>query len=173
VVKLPAQVYSLTIQGDERARRAVKTLMLRPRTVGNAPGAPASTVQRASRYGPLRVFFFDDNAFVEPPGFWTRGHSTADIFIDTLRPESIGSAKGPATLRLRAGPVASSVELSSGDWREQVTLEAGAEKEISLAEGRPAGWWLRVETHTGFRPAQHDPGNKDMRSLGVWVEAVP
>ncbi|HTM33925.1 MAG TPA: hypothetical protein VL263_21580 [Vicinamibacterales bacterium] len=173
VIELPAKVHSLMIQGDDRARRAVKTLMLRPRTVGNAPGAKASIVLRASRYGPLRMFFFDDNAFVEPPGFWTRGNSTADIFIDTLRPEPAGSETGHATLRLRAGPVASSVELSSGDWRETATLEAGAEKEISLPEGRPGGWALRLETRAGFRPAQHDPGNKDMRNLGVWVEVVP
>ena len=113
------------------------------------------------------MFFFDDNAFVEPPGFWTRGASVAEIFVDAP------GSPTPAALRLRAGPVPSAIVLSSGEWRQSVSLQPGESTVVTLPEGRPDGWPLTLETTSAFRPAQHDAGNTDMRNLGVWVEAAP
>jgi len=171
IFTLPAQVHSLTIQGDERARASLNGITLRPRAVGPAPQAPAALVRRASRYHDLRVFFFDDNVFMEPPGFWTRGSSVADVFVDVAAPGEPIPTGRPATLRLRAGPVATSVRLSTLGWSADVSLQAGEERLVPLPGGWPSGWPLRLETRTGFRPAQFDPGTADMRNLGVWVEA--
>ena len=152
------------IQGDERARGTVTTVRLRPRRIGDAPGARPALVQRASRYGRARIFFFDDNAFVERPGFWTRGDSAADVFVDPAPPGLFESMKRRASLRLRAGPVASSIDLSSGDWRQVVTLEPGAETVIQLPDGHRSGWPLRLETRAAFRPAQHDGKQRHAQS---------
>lgn len=168
-VMLPLLVHSLTIEGDEAARGSVGRLTLIPSVVGNAADAPARQARRASRYGRLRVFFLDDNAFMEPPGFWTRGRSATDLFVDAPE-DGEDQAGSPPMIRVRAGGVAATVALSSLDWHTEMTLEPGASQEVELPAGRPSGWPLRIETSSGFRPAEHDPASTDRRNLGVWVE---
>jgi hypothetical protein len=136
-----------------------------------AADAPSRLARRAARYGALRVFFFDDNAFMEPPGFWTRGRAETDVFVDTAT-MTPGEIAGPAVLLLRAGPVPTSAELAVGEWRARVELEPGQTQRVALPDGWPAGWPVHVSTATGFRPADHDPTTKDVRNLGVWVEAA-
>jgi hypothetical protein len=172
VLTLPAGVASLAIHGDDRARASVTRLMLRPRAARNAAGAHSGEARRASRHGRVRVFFFDDNAFVEPTGFWTRGGSATDVFVDAVPPGTTAVPAAQTVLRLRAGPVVSSIEVSSGEWRQSVSLEPGEARLVPLPD-RAVGWPLRLVTMTGFRPAQHDPGNQDLRNLGVWIEVVP
>jgi hypothetical protein len=168
LLALPLQVHSLTIAGDDAARASVGALRLRPRHVGNADGATPALARRASRYGPIRVFFLDDNTFMEPPGFWTRGLAATTVFVDT---EQAGRPPGPPpALRVRAGAVSTTVTLTSREWREKRTLDAGATATLALPPVAAGGWLLRIETDSGFRPAQHDASSQDWRNLGVWVE---
>jgi hypothetical protein len=170
-VMLPLLVESLTIEGDEAARTSVGRLTLVPATVGNVADAPRRQARRASRYGRLRVFFLDENAFMEPPGFWTRGRAATDLFVDAPEDGALPAGPPPA-IRVRAGAAPVDVMLSSLDWRIEMTLEPGASQEVSLPKGRTSGWPLRIETSGGFRPAEHDPGSQDWRNLGVWIENV-
>lgn len=172
-VTLPATAHSLTVQGDDRAKSSVTRVVLHPIRVGPAAGAPRQWVRRGTRYGPLRVMFFDDNAFMEPPGFWTRGSAATALFVDTLDAGSATeTASGPAAFRVRAGPVPAHVAVSTGEWRQVLDLQAGETTLVELPSGHPRGWPVQIETSTGFRPAEHDPASKDVRNLGVWVEAA-
>ena len=168
-LRLPVLAHSITIRGDETARSAVSRLTLRPRAV-RPPGAAAHAgyARRASRYGRVRVFFLDDDAFMEPPGFWTRGAADTTVVIDA-DPEA---AKEGLTMRVRAGAVPATVLLSSGAWSSSLSLAANGMREVALpplADGQDA-WRLTLETSAGFRPGDHDPKSSDLRNLGVWVE---
>jgi hypothetical protein len=167
VVHLPVRVHSLTIRGDDTARAAVSRVTLRPHVSADWTALDVRRLaRRASRYGNARVFFLDDNAFMEPPGFWTRGKAATGLVIDA-------DGRVPAALNFRAGAVATDATISSGAWSESVSLAPGETRSITLPALDDAdGWVVRIETATGFRPAQHDPSSKDLRNLGVWV-AVP
>jgi hypothetical protein len=51
-------------------------------------------------------------------------------------------------------------------------LEPGGTGDVRLPSRARPGWTVRIQTDTGFRPAQHEPGNQDWRNLGVWVEVA-
>ena len=165
VLQLPVRVQSVTIVGDEEARRSISRIDLRPRLLGDATGSRASGFALwASRQGAARVFFLDTGAFMEPGGFWTRGASRTQVVIDAN-----GSAV-PPTLVVRAGPVPTTAELISGDWAESLRLSPGEQRHVRLPALHGAEAWLvEVVTSEGFRPAWHDPASRDMRDLGVWI----
>jgi hypothetical protein len=165
VLHLPVRVHSLTILGDDDARRSISQIELRPRKLRDETASDTTRFGlRATRYGAARVFFLDNNAFMEPGGFWTRGESSTEVVID-------GSAPGsPPSLLVRAGAVQTTTELISGDWAESLRLSPGEERHVQLPALHDADAWLvEIVTSEGFRPAQHDPGSRDMRNLGVWV----
>jgi hypothetical protein len=169
VLHLPVLAHSVTIQGDETARAAVSRVVLRPRSI-RAPDARLTSdyARRASRYNRARVFFLDDDAFMEPPGFWTRGGADTTLVVDA---DAEASSAGFG-LRVRAGAVATSLAISSGAWSASLTLAANETREVALpplGPGRDA-WVVTLVSGPGFRPGQHDPANPDLRNLGVWVE---
>lgn len=170
IVDLPVRVHSLTIRGDEEARRSVPRLTLRPRSVFEPGQRAEGQALRASRYGPTRIFFLDDNTFMERPGFWTRGSSTASLIVDARRPDGDGRDL-PVVLVVRAGALATTAEFSVGTWRERVELSARGEATVTLPpRGEAPNWQLTIRSGPGLRPIEHDPGNRDVRNLGVWVE---
>ena len=168
-VHLPVRVHSLTIRGDAAAIAAVSTVKLHPRSIDPPHDRLAATyARRAGRYGRARVFFLDDDAFVEPPGFWTRGRADTEVIVDA---DPDASAHG-LKMRIRAGAVATTLNLSSGPWSESVALTSGETRELSLPALGPGqhAWVLTLVTGPGFRPGLLDPKNQDLRHLGVWVE---
>ena len=170
IVDLPVHVHSLTIRGDEEARRSVSRLTLQPMSVFGPGRRAEGQALRASRYGAARIFFLDDNTFMERPGFWTRGRSSASIIVDALRPDGEGRDV-PIALVVRAGPLATSAEFSMGTWTERVELAAHGEATVVLPpRGGAPNWQMTIRSGPGFRPFEHDPGSRDPRNLGVWVE---
>lgn len=163
VLRLPVLVHSITIRGDERARASLPHLMLRPRSVRRpSERLTDAYARRASRYATTRVFFLDEYPFMEPAGFWTRGGGPTDLVIDA----DPGSAD---SLLVRAGPVATRVTLSAGEWQADYALQPGQVQTVQLPGlGHPLR--LLIETSAAFRPAALDPASSDLRDLGVWVE---
>lgn len=121
---------------------------------------------RAARYGDFTVYFADDEAFPETPGFWVKGESETTIAVG--RPE----ANRPIVLQLRNAPVANRVTVASGDWRESFDLAAGEERSVRLPRfGAGSGAVVvRIHARQGVRPSDIDPDNRDLRRLGIWVE---
>jgi len=172
VLDLPAGVEALTIKGDEAGRASAGRLTLHPLALREVPGLHVRPARRAVRYDHMRVFSFDDNTFMEPGGFWTRGGATAEILVDDGGVEGAPTRPGSPALQLRAGPVPSTVVVTSNGWSRSVTLQPGESVAVALPPGSDGRWMVRLETRTGFRPALHDAQNSDLRHLGVWVEAA-
>ncbi len=164
---LPVDVAALTIRGDGRGDAAAVDLRLRPTGVSRAANPDARPALRAARYGAARVFAFDDRAYLEPTGFWTRAEGTATLVIDRDDP---GDTSG-LQIAVRAGAVATSVDLSVGDWSIRLPLAAGQQEFVRLPPGHGArSWAVTIRSGAGFRPSAIDPASDDVRQLAVWVE---
>jgi hypothetical protein len=106
----------------------------------------------------------DGDAWMEPPGTWVAGESSAEFAV-APDPQS------PIQLFLRNGPVANTVSLESAGWHETFTFAPGAEQLVQIPVDhvhRPVP--LTVAASHGFRPADLDPASDDVRFLGVWIE---
>lgn len=166
-LRLPVDVASLTIRGDGRTDSAAVQLRLRPTALAGPVNADGRRAVRAARYGRARVFAFDERAYLEPTGFWTRAESVASVVVDSDAPED---AAGRPVI-VRAGAVATSVELTVGDWTTRFSLDAGQQELVQLPPlNGERGWALTIRSGPGFRPSAIDPASDDVRHLAVWME---
>jgi hypothetical protein len=161
VLSLPATAHSITIDGDDAARAAVRRLSLRPRTLPPS-GTGQAQALRAARLGSVTLFALDDNAFLEPGAAWVRGERTARFIVQ----QDAGAA---AVMRLQGGAVANTVTLAASGWRTEVTLAPNDIRDLPLPADALAPAVLSVTSATGFRVSEHTPGSDDVRWLGVYV----
>lgn len=164
---LPVGARSLVIEADAAAVRAVVSARLLPVTsdlgASSAGGFESGTASRAARYPAADAFFLDDNAYPEPTGFWIAGGRRAHLVIARGRPA--------LTLFVRNAAVANTVTIEVDGTRQELALAAGEQRELPLASAdRRTISTLRVTSASGFRPSQTEPGNRDLRYLGCWVE---
>ena len=112
----------------------------------------------------MAIFALGNAVYLEPGGLWTAAGSTAEMAV-TPGPDQDGFG-----FVLRAGAVATPVEITSGAFSVRLTLAAGESRDlvIPLRPGEPA--LVRVRAEHGFRPVSVDPSSTDMRMLGVWLE---
>jgi hypothetical protein len=128
------------------------------------------------------VYFLDDNAYDRDPdkSFWTRGRARAEFIIKTDKPIR------RAMFRVTAGAVATDVRLTIGRRSEDVHLEPGDTRDVTLSmppglpyekEVQALVWTASVSSSTGFTPVFFDANSTDSRYLGVrvqpWLEARP
>jgi hypothetical protein len=165
-LRLPVPVHQITVDGDAEALASVGKMSLRAGAVDAMARRDLPPARRAVRFGRVRAFFLDDHAYAEAAGFWTRGQARTTLVLD---PDD--QVPRPITLRIRSGPVATTVDLAAGEWTERLSLGPQEQLEVTLpapADGRDPV--LSLQTGAMFRPAQHDPRSRDFRHLGVWVE---
>jgi hypothetical protein len=162
----PVDVASISIDGDEIARRALSVALvpLKPNDFfDRAMVPPRGTARRAVAYGAVRAYFMDDLAYAEPTGFWVAGGRTARIFF-----ESFGNGRD---LFLRNVPVANTVTIDIDEERLQIPLGPGEEKLVPLMRtGRKRDPVVYIHTEKGIRPSLLDPASGDRRFLGCWLE---
>jgi hypothetical protein len=117
------------------------------------------------QYGPAFVYFFDEGAFVEQPGFWVRGAAGTRVAAMSIQPGE------PLQLFIRNAPVKNLVSLDIDDQVQTLELQPREERHVPIpsASGRRASL-ITIRTDSGFRPSQVEPGSTDNRYLGVWVE---
>jgi len=164
-VALPVDVHAMAVRGPDNARSMVRAIWLQP--VGNAGRAPRLSEQRAiaaRRYGRAAIFALGNAVYLEPGGLWTAAGRTAEMAV------AAGPDQDGVAFVLRAGAVATPVEITSGAFSVRLTLAAGESRDlvIPLRPGEPA--LVRVRAERGFRPASVDPSSTDMRMLGVRLE---
>jgi hypothetical protein len=157
-LRLPVQVQSLVIRGDDRAKAVVRHLGLRPAGVVARDDSDARYALRGARYGATRAFFLDDAMYVEPQGVWTRGNSSSEFVLSK-------DDGGDVQLDVTAGPVHATLEFVGSETRPALTLAAGERRRIQV----PTGRWT-VITKGVFRPKDYDPASHDARPLGVRLE---
>jgi len=167
VLHLPVTVASATLRADRADGATLPNLRLRALTVRPPANADGRRAVRAARYGSARVFFFDEQAYLEPTGFWTRAGGAATVVVDV---DESARAEG-VQLFLRAGAVATSLEASAGAWTRTWNLQAGQEALVTLpAADHRSALALTLRSGAGFRPFAVDRVSDDVRHLAVWVE---
>ena len=161
VLSLPAMAHSITIDGDDAARAAVRRLSLRPRTLPPSATGLAQAL-RAARLGSVTLFALDDNAFLEPGAAWIRGERTARFIVQP-------DAGAAAVMRLQGGAVANTVTLAASGWRIEVALAPNDIRDLALPADALAPAVLSVTARPASGPSEHTPGSDDVRWLGVYV----
>ena len=162
--RLPVSVGSLAILGD--ASSPLAALTLHPRSIlERGARLTANFARRVERYGPAQVFFFDLDTFPEEPGFWVKGARTAEIVVS---PEDRSTH---LRIFLRNAAAVNRVSLQIDGEEEVLDLEPREERlmHLPVSEGRH-GALVRITSDSGFRPIEVDPGSRDSRYLGVWIE---
>ena len=125
----------------------------------------ARNAVRANRYGHARAFFFDDWAYPERDGFWTRANGEAMVVIDTDE----GTRLSGLPITIVAGAESTTIRLSVGNWEESFSLAAGQKQDVVLPPAESGAWPLHIRSGQGFRPSERDRGSSDVRSLAAWI----
>jgi hypothetical protein len=165
-LELPVDVRALSVRADDEARRTIRSVSVEPVAIAPAAGRIADRpARRALRYDAATVYFLDEGEFPEPEAFWIGGAREGSFVV---QPAARTSA---IPIFVRNAPVENVVTLSSGQWREELTLTPGEERqlEIPVAPGRTAAL-VTVASRSGFRPSESEPQSRDNRFLGVWVK---
>ena len=118
----------------------------------------------AAAFGTTRVFAFDERAYLERDGFWTRAHDTATVVFD----DASHAASG-LPLTVTAGAVPTTLQLSSGTLDQTLSLDAGQKRSLTLPPSAGGVWALTIRSGDGFRPSEREPGSIDVRELAAWI----
>ncbi len=115
------------------------------------------------------VLLHDGGTYPEAQGFWVRGEAVAAVSIVGAD----GRLDGPVTLRLRNGPSANVVRVVTLAGETTLTLKP-SESRLLDVEPTPLDGSVRLTIFpaAGFVPARIEPGSRDQRVLGCWVEVV-
>jgi hypothetical protein len=165
VVDLPANARFVGVRASPGIAAAGPELRLTPSAVPDLRTRRTDPdVMQTRLFGDAAVFFYDERVGAEPTGFWTRGDSTSRLAV-ALAPDR------PTVLRLRAGPRAATVTTIVDGDIQRVALAPLARGEVTL-RSRHAVASVAITTEGGFVPAEVEPGARDRRRLGVWVEVI-
>ena len=150
---------------------------------GDSPGHAPGTKDPG-----FQIYFVDRNAYKEADkAFWVKGESRADLLIKTVPVIESGGTVRPArrlTLTLLAGPLPVTVKARVGGRDQEVLVPAEDSRQITFALDDPFPymdkddnkprfvWSASISASSGFVPAFHNIGDKDVRFLGVRVKPL-
>ena len=165
-ITFPVDVRALIVRGDEDARRSVGEITIEPVTILR-PDQKVSDARarRAVRYDTASVFFLDERSFPEPGAFWIGGARQSSVVI---QPDPMRTR---VRLFLRNAPVQNHIALQAGAWHTNLELGPGEERPIEIPLDPSFGAvMVSFTVSSGFRPSEVEPGSRDERFLGVWVQ---
>jgi hypothetical protein len=162
---LPIDVNFVGFKASQNVAAMKPSIAIHARAVRDRSSRlPALDVLHSRRYDRQVVLFHDTNVNAEPNGFWTLRDSSTRITVKA--PDATH-----ATLRLHAGPVATTIVVRANRQATTLTLQPREPRELPLPEtGSPVR--VEISTHGGFVPAEVDPASRDARGLGCWIEVV-
>jgi hypothetical protein len=164
-VLLPVRVAAVRARGDAGARSAVRAVWLQPAFgSGGSEFVAGRRAGSARAYGRVTVYAIG-GAYLEPGGLWTAGGRTADFVVQ------VAAGEGAALFTMRAGPVATPVQVRAGTFSLDAELAPGEERELAVPVSQEGSAEVTIRTLRGFRPSEADPASTDMRQLGVRLEA--
>jgi len=167
---LPVDVGYVGFRASDSILQAAPHLRVTPQHVVDVSARPQTpAVLGSARFGDTVVLVHGDDAWPERDGVWIRGRSTATLTL------TWPAARPGITLALRAGPQPVTVRVQWGGLDEMVVLRAGQRVVTFLARqavphGAAGTGQLRLTPSTAFVPAEIEPGSRDRRPLGCWVE---
>jgi hypothetical protein len=164
IIQLPTEVRSLTVDVDLPAARSRPTVEItRLGSPAADSGVNVGSAPSAAHYEAADVFFLDEHAYPEPTGFWIAGGRTAVAIL--------ANRGDHRDLFVRNAPVDNHLTIDVNGDVQELMLGPGEERLIRLQNAedrRPLR--LRITSQSGFRPSTLEPGNTDLRYLGVWIE---
>lgn len=165
-IDFPVDVRALIVRGDDDARRVVRELVVEPVSVVPAKDRlTAGFARQAVRIGSSSVYFLDDRSFPEPEAFWAGGAQSTSVVFDP------DDARPALELLVRNAPVANTVTIQQGNWREVLQLAPGEERQVRVPMNAQRGAALvTIDTSAGFRPSEIETNSRDHRFLGVWIK---
>ena len=127
-------------------------------------GPRVAPAKSASRLGDARVFYLDDAAYPEPSGFWIQAERKTTVIVSLEDPaRNLG-------LRLQAGPVATTADVTVNGETQTLMFGPRERHEIAIPPSAIGAWNLQIRAGAGFRPQEQDPQARDNRHLGIWIE---
>lgn len=133
-----------------------------------APGSSSIIALRtATLPGGLRLHGLDDEAYLDPSGFWVKPSTRAAFALEAPAPLSRST---PLRIRIANGGVSNRVVIRSPAATERIALSPWEEQDVALGGEGPLRLFT-VESEKGFRPSELDPASRDHRELGVRLEA--
>ena len=159
-LRLPVSLQSLNFEITGEVPEDAPALHLRPVSVIPAPERRFAT--HGARYGAARAFFFDEWAYPERDGFWTRANGSVTVVIDTDE----GTRLSGLPISITGGAVPTTLRLSVGNLDE--SFAGGGQKQDVLPPAEGGSWRLRLRSGAGFRPSERDPA-PDVRELAAWI----
>lgn len=167
LLRLPVAAASLSIRADSMAAEGSLGMRIRPAALAPPVNADRRYARRAARYGRARVFFFDERAYLEPKGFWTRAEGRATLVIDA----GDEARTTGLPIAVTAGAAATTIGISVGRWSQSYSMTPGEQRTVTLPPlGDAAAWVVNIHSGPGFRPFEREPGSIDVRSLAAWFE---
>jgi hypothetical protein len=120
----PVAVPRWDVEHAQGSRAVPLDVRVHPVALLRPAGGLAGTARQAVAYGPFLAFFMDEGAYPEPGGFWIRpGH---DVTVVVGHPDATSSLR----VTMRNVPVENRIDVAAGKWRDSLTLEPGAAREI-------------------------------------------
>jgi hypothetical protein len=162
-LRLPVKLRTLNFRIEAGAADADTAFTLKPVAVAAPVSRRGAT--HAARYDHARVFFFDEWAYAERDGFWTRANGSVTVVIDT----DDGTRLGGLPISITAGAVPTTLRLSVGSLDQSFSLAAGQKQDVMLPPSEGGSWSLRIRSGAGFRPSERDPASRDVRELAAWI----
>jgi hypothetical protein len=109
------------------------------------------------------IYFLDRGAFPEASGFWVSGSDQARVVVSNYG--------APLRVFLRNAPVENTIAVVVDGDRREAGLHPGEETTLVIPRRRATpDVVVGIQTTSGFRPSETEPGSTDVRYLGCWVE---
>jgi hypothetical protein len=163
-LRLPVEVQSLYVEAEDHLRASIASVSLQP-WEGEDVLAPVTrrSADRAVRYDMATIYFLDLGAFPEASGFWVRGSNQTRVVVSNYG--------APLRVFLRNAPVENTIAVEVDGDRREAGLHPGEETTLVIPRRRATpDVVVGIQTTSGFRPSETEPGSTDVRYLGCWVE---
>jgi hypothetical protein len=167
---LPVDIGFVGFKASATIAQASPRLRLTPQRIVDASARPQTPAVLGSQsYAGLSVLVHGEDAWPEATGVWLRGRTT--VMLTLVFPDDAWR-----TFDLRAGAVPVKVTAQWGASSETWDLAPGqVVRTIIDAPALQPGQQvrsaqLRITSSDGFVPAEIDPGSRDRRLLGAWLE---
>jgi hypothetical protein len=169
LIELPVDLVEIkmTVAGGAAPPGPVsRTFALQP--VEPLPAAARPTRLKATAgasYGPFSAFALDERIFLEPAGLWVEGGAEVPLVLASR------DRRGSVPVLFRNGPRPNTLHVRGGALTLDVALAPREEKVVAVPlDARSRAGLLRIRAEQGFRPSETNPGSRDRRFLGVWLE---
>lgn len=167
---LPVDIGFVGFKASPTVTEASPRLRLIPQHIVDAGARPKTpAVLGSQNYAGLAVLVHGEDAWPEPTGLWLRGRQTVMLTLvfpdDAWRTFDLRAGAVPVKVTAQWGATTETWDLSPGQVARTVIDPPPAQPG---QQGRSAQ--LRITTSTGFVPAEVEPGSRDRRLLGAWLE---